>query len=281
MAGLPPARTARCCRGEFPHLGHALLFVGFTFLLLVLFELLLMALGWSPGTVRGGVTTVLHPKLQIALQAVVYLATLAAAWFFYPLLWRRAFSDGLEWRWTAARSQAARLVGLGLLLGVMVSLVTFFITPPKTRPIDAFFLTPMDAWLITVFGTLVAPVFEEICFRGFLVPACAIAYDWISLPRTEEARARWHTTTTLSRASLIFSAVLTSVLFALMHASQVAHLWAALLVLFTISLVLTYVRLKTRSVAASAIVHATYNGFVFLMTLIATGGYRHLDRMMH
>jgi hypothetical protein len=39
------------------------------------------------------------------------------------------------------------------------------------------------------------------------------------------------------------------------------------------------VRVKTQSVAASAMVHATYNGFVFLATILATGGYRHLERM--
>jgi membrane protease YdiL (CAAX protease family) len=50
-------------------------------------------------------------------------------------------------------------------------------------------------------------------------------------------------------------------------------------VLFSVSLVLTVVRVQTQSVAASALVHAAYNGFVFLTVLIATGGYRHLDRM--
>jgi membrane protease YdiL (CAAX protease family) len=50
-------------------------------------------------------------------------------------------------------------------------------------------------------------------------------------------------------------------------------------VLFSVSLLLTYVRVKTRSVAASAIVHSAYNAFVFLTVLLATGGYRHLDRM--
>ena len=65
----------------------------------------------------------------------------------------------------------------------------------------------------------------------------------------------------------------------MLHAQQVAHIWAALVGLFSISLVLTFVRVKTQSVAASTLVHASYNGFIFLMTLIATGGYRHLDRM--
>ena len=81
--------------------------------------------------------------------------------------------------------------------------------------------------------------------------------------------------------ALTFSAVLSSILFALLHFEQVAHLWAALLGLFCLSLVLTFVRVKTRSVAASALVHSAYNSFVFLLVLFATGGYRHLDRMTH
>ena len=242
-------------------------------------ELVLAALGRATGSVHGGVTTLLRPKLQIALLATTYLTTLLAAWFFFPRMWGRSFLDGIQWSWATASNQAGRLLALGLLVGMMMQVVARFITPPKTLPIDEFFLTPMDAWLITLFGTVLAPMFEEICFRGFLLPALAIAYDWLSLPRTVEARSRWQTTTTLTPASLVFSAVLTSVLFALMHATQVAHLWAALLVLFTVSLVLAFVRVKTGSVAASALVHGAYNGFVFLVVIIQTGGYRHLERM--
>lgn len=265
---------------RIPHLGHALVFVSFTGVLLVLLAFVLAMLGRSPGAVHGGVATLLHPKMQLAMMATTYLATLLAAWFFYPAVWHRTFLDGLQWRWATARNQATKLVALGLLIGVMVQIATNFITPPKSRPIDAFFLTQADAWLITLFGTVVAPVFEEICFRGFLVPAFAIAYDWLSLPRTGQARTRWQTTATLAPAALVFSAVLTSIFFALLHFQQVAHLWAALLVLFTISLLLTFVRVKTGSVAASALVHGAYNGFVFLMVMLQTGGYRHLERMM-
>jgi membrane protease YdiL (CAAX protease family) len=162
-----------------------------------------------------------------------------------------------------------------------MAIITAFISSPKNLPIDEFFATPATAWIITLFGTFAAPVFEEICFRGFLFPAFAIAYDWIALPRTPEARTQWQSTTSLTPASLVFSAVLTSFLFAMLHAQQDAHIWAALVGLFCISLVLTFVRVKTQSVAASTLVHASYNGFIFLMTLIATGGYRHLDRMTH
>ena len=264
---------------RIPNLGHALLFVCLIRLILELLGLAAMLLGKLPATTHAGAIEVLHPKVQVAIEAGTYAITLLAASLFYPLVWRRPFLDGLSWNWSAARAQAGKLAGLGLLLGAMMQIVTYFITPPKTLPIDDFFATASDAWLITFFGVVIAPIFEEIAFRGFLLPAFAIAYDWLSLPRTETARARWRATTNLTPGAYAFSAVLTSVFFAMLHAQQVAHLWAALLVLFSVSLLLTFVRVKTQSVAASAIVHSAYNAFVFLTVLIATGGYRHLDRM--
>lgn len=264
---------------RIPHIGHALVFVCFTGLLLIFIEAVVAALGKPPAGVKGSLSSVVHPKIQIAVLTATYMATLLASWLLYAEVWQRGFLDGLQWHWSTARRQAGRLVSLGLLMGAMMQLVTHFVTPPKTLPIDEFFSTQADAWLITLFGTVMAPLFEEICFRGFLVPAFAIAYDWLSLPRTEEARRHWQATTTLTPLGLIFSAVLTSLLFALMHAQQVAHLWVALLGLFLISLVLTFVRVKTQSLAASVLVHGAYNGFVFLMVMVGTGGYRHLERM--
>jgi membrane protease YdiL (CAAX protease family) len=273
----PPPRAPR----RVPNLGHAFLFVSFAGILLLAFMVVLAIMGKSPAVPHGGTVTIPHPMLQIAMMATVYLTTLLVAWLFFPLLWHRPFLDGLQWHWSIARGQANRLVTLGFALGVMMAILTAFISSPKNLPLDQFFATPATAWVITLFGTFAAPVFEEICFRGFLFPAFAIAYDWVALPRTPEARTRWQTTTTLTPASLIFSAILSSLGFAAMHAEQDAHLWAALVGLFSISLILTFVRVKTQSVAASALVHSAYNGFIFLMTIFATGGYRHLDRMLN
>ena len=49
--------------------------------------------------------------------------------------------------------------GFGLLLGLMTAFLDQFIAQPKSPAIDQFFLTPLAAWGITLFGTLVAPVF--------------------------------------------------------------------------------------------------------------------------
>ena len=263
-----------------PNFGHALLFVCFAGLMLLITQIILFALGESPVAAQGGVITIPHPKLQLAALAASYLTTLLAAWLFYPVLWQRGFLDGIRWHWEAARRQAPKLIALGLLLGAIVQAATYFIAAPKSSPIDDFFLTQSNAWLITIFGTIVAPVFEEVCFRGFLVPAFAIAYDWLSLPRTAEGLVRWRTTATLTPAALIFSAILSSIFFAWLHAEQVGHARGILVVLFCVSLVLTFVRVKTDSVAASAMVHGAYNFFVFLIVMIQTGGYRHFDRLL-
>jgi membrane protease YdiL (CAAX protease family) len=46
-----------------------------------------------------------------------------------------------------------------------------------------------------------------------------------------------------------------------------------------ISLILCTVRLKTRSLAASTMVHACYNFCIFAVTFVQTSGFKHLDKM--
>jgi hypothetical protein len=64
-----------------------------------------------------------------------------------------------------------------------------------------------------------------------------------------------------------------------MHAEQTAHAIGPFFLLVTVSLILCAVRLKTRSLAASTIVHACYNFLIFSLMLIGTSGFRHLDKM--
>ncbi len=258
---------------HIPHLGHALLFFAIGALLLLLSQAIALFAGHPKNP------TELDPRLLIASEAVAYILTLTACFFVFPPLWRRSFLEGLRWNAPAARRNAIRLVPLGLLLSCIVQGLSYWIDVPKELPIDAFFHSRATVWLITVFGVLLAPLFEEILFRGFLLPAFAIAYDWLCLPRTEDALASWQSSNALSRNAFIFSTVLTSVLFALVHGKQTAFTWPILALLFCVSLVLTTIRIRLRSVAASSLVHASYNLTVFLAAFITTGGYQHLDKL--
>jgi len=174
-----------------------------------------------------------------------------------------------------------RLTPIGITLSFIVQAASSLITVPKSIPMDDFFRSRTDVWLITAFGILLAPLFEEILFRGFLLPAFAIAYDWLSLPRMPAAREQWNSTNHLTRPALAFSAVLTSILFALLHGKQNAFTWPILLLLFLVSLILTAVRVRLRSVMASTLVHASYNFAIFFSAFLYSDGYRHLDKIAH
>ena len=277
----PPPSDARGpgVPARVPHIGHAILFLSFALLLMMVAQLSLLGLAHPVADAHKTAAAAAHPKLIVAAEAISYTMTLFAAWLFFPLLWQRPFGSGIHWDLAAAKRNAWKLIPIGLITGFAVQAISSLIPVPKSIPMDDFFRTSSDVWLVTIFGTTLAPMMEEIAFRGFLFPAFAIAYDWLSLPRTPAARERWHQTTTLTTASVIFSTILSSIFFALLHGEQLAHAWVALFVLFCVSLVLTMVRIRTHSVACSTLVHASYNASVFLTMFIATGGYRHLERL--
>ena len=75
------------------------------------------------------------------------------------------------------------------------------------------------------------------------------------------------------------ASVVTSLLFALLHGDQTGYSLGPFLLLVCVSLVLSWARLGTRSLAASVVVHACYNFILFSFMFLGTSGFRHLDRM--
>ncbi|WP_263366136.1 CPBP family intramembrane glutamic endopeptidase [Edaphobacter bradus] len=263
-----------------PHIGHALLFVLFAAVVLFFTEAAILA--FSHPAARDphkSITALINPKLIVGSEAFTYIATLLFSWAVFPLLWHRSFADGLRWDLPAALRNVLKLVPLGIVLSVTVQAISSLLPVPKSIPMDDFFRSASDVWLVTAFGIFLAPMFEEVCFRGFFLPAFAIAYDWLSLPRSPAAHERWRITTSLTAPAIVFSTVVTSILFTALHGQQVGFAWPVLILLFCVSLILTLVRLRTQSVACSTLVHAGYNLTIFLHLFIGTGGYRHLERM--
>jgi hypothetical protein len=141
-------------------------------------------------------------------------------------------------------------------LSLLVSVVSSrIIKMPTNAPIYELFKNTSLAWAATLFGSLIAPAAEEVAFRGFLLPVCS------------------------RNLGRIAGVAITSAVFALMHASQIGHAWGAVAMLFCVSVVLCEVRLRFNSVAASTLVHMSYNSALFAAMIIATGGYRHFDKL--
>ena len=193
-----------------------------------------------------------EPLAVIPPQTLGYVVTL----LFMVLVVRRGtampFWKAAKWGWP---TNVFPYLAFGLGLSLVVQLVSSFLPIPKSLPIDEFFKTTHAAWILAVFGVSIAPLFEELFFRGFLYPVL------------------------FRRIGYFAAMVVNSLLFALTHGGQLAHAWAPLLVLFAVGMVLTYVRARTQSVACSFLVHSGYNAFLFAMIFVATEGFRHMDKL--
>ncbi len=258
---------------RLPNLWHLLLFFALTLASLLAAEALLIALHPSH------LFDVLQDqRLQTEVNAGAYLLVIPLAAAIFPLLWKRPFLTGIEWN--AHGAQPVTLVPLGIALGfVFQGLSSLLPTPKEAPPIEKIFHVPGILWIMAFFGVVLAPVFEEIVFRGFLLPGIALIVDWMRLPRSLEALEAWRLAEGFSSVALIVSAMITSLLFGLLHAAQEGYSWPAVALLFVVSLALCWIRLRTKSVAASTLVHASYNFSIFLTLFIQTGGFRHLDKL--
>lgn len=218
---------------------------------------------------------------RLGSQAAWYLITLVFCVWIFPLLWQRSFFDGLEWRASAALRQRWRLFGAALACFGVAIIDEILLPGPTNTPIDQTFRLPGAVWLLFFFGVTLAPLIEEIAYRGFLLPALCTAYDWVveritgSLaPRVDtNGRPRW------SMPAMLVASVVSSIPFALMHGDQTAYSLGPFLLLVCVSLVLSWVRLGTRSLAASVLVHSSYNLLLFSLMFLGTGGFKHLDKM--
>jgi hypothetical protein len=140
---------------------------------------------------------------------------------------------------------------------------------------------PGGAWALFLFGVTLAPVMEELIFRGFLLPAFATAWDW-SVEHLQHRPAPWPDVegrTRWSMPAMVAGSIATSIPFALMHGYQTSYAGGTFVLLVCVSLALCWVRLNTRSVAAGTLVHASYNFLLFALMLWGSDGFRHLDKM--
>lgn len=220
-------------------------------------------------------------RYTLGSQGITYFISLCLAWVLFPVLWRRSFLSGIHWNGFIAMRSSSKLVSISLLCFLMAMLNGYLMPGPADTPIDRIFRMPGAAWLLFGFGITMAPFFEELAYRGFLLPATCTAVDWLreKLIGVPQRRPDAFGNPDWSILAMIIGTILTSVPFALMHAYQTGYSLGPFLLLFVISMVLCVVRLSTRSLAASVLVHAGYNFLLFSFMLIGTGGFKHLGKM--
>ena len=197
----------------------------------------------------------INGDLRFILPVQVFSYAVMVFTMYATVRWRygRSFLDAIRWNWSRIRPWM--FVAAGIALAIASQLSEVVLRVPKDLPIQKFFATTAGAYLMGVLGVLIAPVVEELFFRGFIYPVIA------------------------RRLGMIGGIAITGALFALLHGAQLAYSWTALLIMFAIGAVLTAIRAVTKSVAASTITHITYN-FVLMATLwIGTDHFHHLEQL--
>jgi len=163
------------------------------------------------------------------------------------------FWDAIRWNWPRAEW---RMLGLGAVMLLGLSMVESLLPMPKSTPFEKLFVRPRDAYLLAVIAVTLGPLVEELFFRGFLYPVLA---------------RRW---------GMAWGIFLTALPFAAMHMPQYGYAWGALLVIFIVGVVCGLARALAKSVGASFLVHVGYNGTQMLIAVVATHGFRHMEKAL-
>jgi hypothetical protein len=150
------------------------------------------------------------------------------------------------------RDSALQFLAGGAVLAVVVSFAGGFLNSKETLPIEQLLQARVSILLFGVLGVLVAPLVEETIFRGFLYPVIA------------------------RRLGIAAGIAVTGTLFGLMHAAQLWGGWGQIALLILVGVVLTWVRARTGTVAASYFVHLGYNGLqlVGYLIYVVSGAHR-------
>jgi hypothetical protein len=189
------------------------------------------------------------PRVLLPAQLASYLMVFSALRRYFGHYLAIGLLPALSWRFPR---HAIRFLASGVLLGIAAQWSSQWLPTPPPLPIEQMVRTATDAWLMAAFGVLIAPFAEEVLFRGLLFPA---------LIRPIGAPA---------------SLLVTSLLFGAVHAQQLAGAWIELACIVAVGCVLTFVRWRFRSLAASTLVHAGYNAALFATLFVQTRGFTHL-----
>jgi hypothetical protein len=191
------------------------------------------------------------PDIVLLAQLAIYAVIFAVMRWLVRARGGR-FWDAVRWNWPQSSWAIFLFLGIGLYF-VLVGL-SQLLPIPKHLPIDRFFQTAREASIMSVIAMTLAPLMEELFFRGFLYPVLA------------------------RRLGKVVAILLTSALFGLLHGAQLGYSWAVLIIVL-VGIALTTVRALSKSVASSFLVHVGYNATLSALLFIATSGFRHLERL--
>jgi hypothetical protein len=198
-----------------------------------------MLVQFSGATSKGGQTLIFQSSLFALLLLALYLLV---SWRYRRPFWR---SLG----WVRPVRGAWWCVAGGPVLAVTVNALGLALHAPEGGPDPVKDLITGRASLIILmlFGIVLGPIYEELFFRGFLLPLLAKTFG--------------------AAGGIVLSAIP----FALLHGPQNQWAWQQVTLVGISGVAFGFVRYRTGSTAASTILHACYNLTQFVAFLVLGG----------
>jgi uncharacterized protein len=181
----------------------------------------------------------------VLVQGLMNLVLVAFIAFLVKTVHKRSFRETMHW-YRNYDFTTGFLVGLGAMLAVSVLIVSSLLPPSSPPPIEKLLSSSSAMWIFAIFGIGVAPLFEEVIFRGFLF------------------KVLWE-----MRGPKLAVPV-TAILFALLHVPQLWGSWAGVALIFVVGYILSLVRDRSNSLIPSLIMHTSYNAMLFGVFVIST-----------
>ncbi|MGH9816095.1 MAG: lysostaphin resistance A-like protein [Candidatus Acidiferrales bacterium] len=144
------------------------------------------------------------------------------------------------------------LTGAGMITAMVIAMLGGLLKPPGEIPIERLFQQRQSALMVLLAAVIVAPLVEELLFRGWLYPVVARTFG--------------------VAAGVAF----TGSLFGLIHAPQLGWHWQLVGLLVFVGVFFTYVRARSGSVLPAYFLHLGYNAMQAIAFIIGTSGLRNL-----
>ena len=179
-----------------------------------------------------------------------HLLTVLFCWAIVTHLRKQPFFESLGWNWAGLSPLFWLLISIAVFIGI--GLVNRFVfqrfLPERETPFDQLLKSgPQVRIAIAILASFSAPLVEEIVYRGVIFGGL---------------RKRFSAVTTVIIVTLLFAGV---------HVPQYLGAWASVAGLMLLSLVLTAVRAKSKSLLPCILIHFINNAIVSLVIVFKQG----------
>jgi membrane protease YdiL (CAAX protease family) len=185
----------------------------------------------------------IHPQAKVAealiAQSLIYLLAFAGLALMFRVQYGRPFWRSLGW--TDFRLPVLVVASLGIVTAMVVAFIGALIRTPTTpNRITEMLQDPKSLVLVAIFGITLAPLAEELGFRGFLQPLLVRSFG---------------------PAPGILAAAIP---FGLLHFPEYGNSWRHALLITLAGAAFGWMRYRTGSTKASTLMHASYNALEFV-----------------